>query len=273
MRTAAAFTPHRRLVAAATGAVALVALTGACAGSTETQQTGQKYGAVNFVAKRTVTGKGAAAVTFVAFEGADVQVPNSSAQQNDQCVYANVDTTTVTVRGDRSAGDAINIVVAGIARSLPYSASDQRYATAAGAPILYTAGDVAQVSVPGNGNSFPAMSGSVKLAEPIELGPLATPTSGANLTVTWNGTNDATAAVILQIKYPNPVNSSYANEQVYCALKDDGSVNIPAGLLNPFLVASSKRSLTLLRWRTNLVSASGANLHFTASTDTTVVFP
>jgi hypothetical protein len=44
-------------------------------------------------------------------------------------------------------------------------------------------------------------------------------------------------------------------------------------LLNPFLVASSKRSLTLVRWRTNLVSANGANLHFTASTDTTVVFP
>jgi hypothetical protein len=179
----------------------------------------------------------------------------------------------VTARGDRSAGDAISIVVAGVTRSLPYSTSDQRYATPAGAPITYAAGDVAQVSVPGNGNSFPAMSGTVKLAEPIELGPLNTPTSGANLTVTWNGTNDASAAVILQIKYPNPVTSTYANEQVYCALKDDGSVNIPAGLLNPFLVASSKRSLTLVRWRTNLVSANGANLHFTASTDTTVVFP
>jgi len=273
MRTAAAITPRRRLITAAAGAIALVAATGACAGSTEIQQTGQKYGAVNFVGKRTVAGNGSASVTFVAFEGAGVQVPNSSAQQNDQCVYASVDTSTVAARGDRSAGDAISIVVAGVTRSLPYSASELRYATPAGAPITYAAGDIAQVLVPGNGNSFPAMSGSVKLAEPIELGPLATPTSGANLTVTWNGTNDATAAVILQIKYPNPVTSTYANEQVYCALKDDGSVNIPAGLLNPFLVASSKRSLTLVRWRTNLVSANGANLHFTSSTDTTVVFP
>ncbi len=246
---------------------------GACAGSTDNQQTTQKYGAVNFVAKRTGTGQASASATFVAFEGVGLQVPNSSAQQNDQCVYANVDTTAVSARGDRSAGDAISIVVAGVTRTLPYSTNDLRYATPVGAPINYAAGDVAQVTVPGNGTSFPAVSGSVKLAEPLELGPVTTPTSGANLTLTWNGTNDATAAVILQMKYPNPVGSSYANEQIYCALRDDGSVNIPGGLLNPFLLASSKRSLTLVRWRTNLVTSNGANLHLTSSTDTTVIFP
>jgi hypothetical protein len=273
MPSAFAINRRRRLITAVARAGALAGVLGACAGSTENQQTVQKYGAVNFVAKRTGTGQASASATFVAFEGLELQIPNSSTQQNDQCVYATVDTTAVIARGDRSAGDAVSIVVAGGTRSLPYSAADRRYATAAGAPITYAAGDVAQVTVPGNGDSFPAISGSVKLAEPIELGPLAVPASGVNLTLTWNGTNDATAAVILQIKYPNPVNSSYANEQVYCALRDDGSVTIPGGLLNPFLVASSKRSLTLVRWRTNVVSANGALLHLTASTDTTVVFP
>lgn len=273
MRTAPATNHIHRLVSAVVRGFVLPVALGACAGSTDNQQTAQKYGAVNFVAKRTATGRAAATATFVAFEGVSLQVPNSSAQQNDQCVYANVDTSVVTARGDRSAGDAISIVVAGVTRTLPYSASELRYATPVGAPINYSAGDVAQVTVPGNGSSFPAVSGSVKLAEPLELGPLATPASGANFTITWNGTNDATAAIILQMKYPNPVNSSYANEQIYCALKDDGTVNIPGGLLNPFLLASSKRSLTLVRWRTNLVSSTGTSLHFTSSTDTTVVFP
>lgn len=253
--------------------VTLAALLGACARSTDTQQTLQRYGAVNFVGKRTGVGRAAATATVVAFEGGVLQVPNSSTQQNDQCVYANVDTTTTQTRGDRSAGEPVSIVVAGVTRSLSYSTAEQRYATPSGAPIAYGAGDAALVTIPGNGTLFPAMSGSVKLAEPIELGPLALPSVGSNLTVTWNGTNDATAAVILLIKYPNPVGSSYANEQVYCALKDDGSVVLPGGLLNPFYLASSKRSLTLVRWRTNVVNASGATLHLTASTDTTVVFP
>jgi hypothetical protein len=255
------------------GAVASAAFLGACAGTTENVLTAQKYGAVNFVAKRTGTATAAAAASVVAFEDAGIQVPNSALQQNDQCVYANVDTSTTIARGDRSAGESVTIAVAGVTRSLPYVAAEKRYATTASTPISYTAGDVAQVTIPGNGASFPAMSGSVKLAEPLELGPLTLPAAGANLTVTWNGTNDPTAAVILQIKYPNPVASSYANEQVYCALRDDGSVVLPGGLLNPFTVAATKRTLTLVRWRTNIASKDGATLHLTASTDTTYVFP
>jgi hypothetical protein len=48
---------------------------------------------------------------------------------------------------------------------------------------------------------------------------------------------------------------------------------LPGGLLNPFQIATSRRSLTLIRWRTNLVTANGATLHLTSSIDTTVTFP
>lgn len=246
---------------------------GACSGITENQPDIEKYGAVNFVGKRTATGQVSAAATVVAFESPGLQVPNSTAQQNDQCVYATVDTTTPVIRGDRSAGDQVSVAIGGSTRQLSYSANELRYSTPAAAPILYSAGDVAQVTIPGNGNSFPALSGSLKLAEPLELGPLVIPAAGENVTVTWNATNDPSAAIILRLQYPNPVSSPFANEQVYCALKDDGSVVLPGGLLNPFQSATSKRSLTLTRWRTNFVSGKAANLHLTSSTDTTVVFP
>ncbi|WP_461411882.1 hypothetical protein [Gemmatimonas sp.] len=257
------------LVALLAGAVGM----GACSSITETNQTLQKYGGVNFVAKRTASGQGSATATVVAFESIGLQVPNSSLQQNDQCVYAAVDTLPQTARGDRSAGDAVAVVVGGNTRQLAYSTADLRYATPVGSPIVYSAGDIAQVNIPGNGSAFPAISGSVKLAEPLVLDTLTLPSNGQNLTITWNGTNDATAAIILQLKYPNPVSSTYANEQIYCALKDDGSVVLPGGLLNPFQVATTKRSLTIVRWRTNFVTANGANLHLTSSIDTTVVFP
>jgi hypothetical protein len=257
------------------GTVALLGTLGlgACSSITDNQPSLQKYGAVNFLGKGTADGKGSASATVVAFESLDLLVPNSSTQQNDQCVFAVVDTLPSVVRGDRSAGETVSIAVAGASRQLPYSAADFRYATAGGAPIAYSAGDVATVSIPGDGNRFPALSGSLKLAEPLTLGPLALPAAGENLTVTWNATNDPTAAIILQVKYPNPVGSSYANEQVYCALRDDGSVVLPGALLNAFQLASSKRSLTLIRWRTNFIETSAAGLHLASSIDTTVVFP
>lgn len=250
-----------------------VVLLGACSGITDTSSSLRKYGAVNFAASRTTTGQGSAEATVVAFESVGLQVPNSALQQNDQCVYTAVDTLPRVARGDRSAGESVTIVVGGTTRVLSYSATEFRYQTAAGAPILYNAGDVAQVTMPGSGDGFPPIAGSVKLAEPVELGPVELPADGGDLTVTWNGTNDPSAAIILQLKYPNPVNTTFANEQVYCALRDDGSVVLPGGLLNPFRVATTKRSLTVTRWRTNYVPTSAVNLHLTTSIDTTIVFP
>lgn len=261
---------HRSVAALALAACVL----SACSSITETEQNLQKYGAVNFLAKRASATQASAATTVVFFESIGLQVPNSSTQQSDQCIFAPVDTTVQIARGDRSAGTTVGITVAGATRQLPYSSTDARYATPVGAPLMYAAGDVAQVSVPGEGTSFPAISGSVKLAEPLELGPLAVPAAGANLTVTWNATNDPTAAIILQLRYANPATATFANEQVYCALRDDGSVVIPGGLLTQFLASGPpKRSLTLVRWRTNLIGANGANLHLTSSIDTTFVFP
>ena len=268
--------PTHRRRATLRGALLLVigsVAAGACSNITDSAPSLEKYGAVNFVGKRNAAGQGAAAATVVAFESVNLQVPNSSAQQNDQCVYAAIDTVTPVARGDRSAGDAVSIVVGGATRQLAYSSTDRRYATAAGAPITYNAGDIAQVTLPGNGSAFPTITGSLKLAEPLLLSPVSLPPIGENLTVTWNATNDPTAAIILQLKYPNPASSTFANEQVYCALRDDGSAVLPGGLLNPFQIATARRSLTLIRWRTNLVTANGATLHLTSSIDTTVTFP
>lgn len=245
-----------------------------CSSITQSEASFQKYGAVNFVGKRTSSTEARAAATVVFFESLALQVPNSSAQQSDQCVFAPVDTVEQIARGDRSAGASVGITIGSATRQLPYSAAALRYATAPTDPIAYTTGDVAQVNVPGDGSNFPAISGSVKLAEPIELGAVAIPSAGASMTVNWNATNDPTAAVILLLKYANPATSSFANEQVYCALKDDGSVVLPSGLLTQFLASGApKRSLTLIRWRTNLVQATAGNLHLTASMDTTFVFP
>jgi hypothetical protein len=99
--------------------------------------------------------------------------------------------------------------------------------------------------------------------------------SGQPFTVTWNGTNDPTAAIILAIKYANPANATYANEQIYCALRDDGSHTIAAAGLVGFLGSpANRRSVTLTRWRTvEAQPAARTLLHVASSVDTTVVVP
>ena len=252
---------------------AAVAMLSACSSIAEDAPPFEKYGAVNFLGKRTGSNTASAVTTVVFFESVGLQIPNSALQQTDQCVFSPVDTLPTPARGDRRAGASIGVTVGGTSRQLSYVDAEQRYITPVGQPIAYTVGDVGQVTVPGDGTNFPAMAGTVKLAEPLEVGPVAIPATGQSLSVSWNGTNDPTAAIILQLKYPNPASASFANEQVYCALKDDGAVTIPAGLLTPFQAANTRRSLTLIRWRTNLVTNSNASLHLTSSIDTTVVFP
>jgi hypothetical protein len=253
--------------------LAAVAMLTGCSGIADDAPPLEKYGAVNFLGKRTGSNTASAVTTVVFFEAVGLQIPNSSLQQTDQCVFSPVDTLPTAARGDRKAGSAIGITVGGSTRQLTYVDAEQRYITPVGQPIRYAVGDVGQVTVPGDGTNFPAISGSVKLVEPLEVGPVVVPAAGQNMSVTWNGTNDPTAAIILQLKYPNPAATSFANEQVYCALKDDGAVVIPGGLLTQFQAAGTRRSLTLVRWRTNLVSNNDARLHLTSSIDTTVVIP
>jgi hypothetical protein len=129
------------------------------------------------------------------------------------------------------------------------------------------------VSIPG-GERFPASNVTVKLAEPIIPGAVAIPAAGQPLVVTWNATNDATTAVRLSLRYANPASSTFANEQVFCSLRDDGRTEIPANALASFLASpNARRSLTLTRFRTNEARPGpNALLHIATTVDTTVTF-
>ena len=115
----------------------------------------------------------------------------------------------------------------------------------------------------------------MRLAETLIPGAVAIPAPGASLSVTWNASTDTTAAILLSLKYNNPTTSSYPNEQIFCALKDDGKFEIPPSGLTAFLAApNSSRSLRLTRWRTRETLIDPKTiLHIATSIDTTVKFP
>lgn len=257
-------------------ALASLALVGACGGLTDSSTPSpNRYGAVNIRGRATSNTAVRANATVIFFEAITIAVPNSTLQQTDNCIFQGVDTLPQVARGQFRAGESVSLTASGNTITMPYADALQRYATPDASPLAYNSGDVAQVSIPGSSGAFPAQNISVKLAEPLLPQAITVPQPGVPLPVRWNGTNDPSAAVIIQLKYADPTSSTFANRQVYCEVKDDGAFDIPANGLTSFLISPANlRSLTLTRWRTNEVLPDAKTvLHIVTSVDTVVALP
>lgn len=265
----------RPLAAAVTGAVSLVALA-ACTSLTNSNPDPNRYGSVSIIAKNTADGRASATATAIFFEAYTAAVPASVLQQTDQCVYSAVDTTTPLTKGIKQAGAQVTLGVAGSSITMPFDAALFRYATPSGSPISYGRGDAVQATIPGDPTTFPAATIGVKLAEPLIPGTITVPTGTTPMVFTWNApeASDTTSAIILSLRYANPPTSTYANEQIYCALKDDGFHQLPTTALAAFLASpNDKRSLVLTRWRTREQAPDSRTIvHIASSIDTVIKF-
>lgn len=250
-----------------------VAFGSGCNSLTDNSRGTNRFGAITISAHNANATQGTGTATMVVFDAASVSIPNSLLQQSDQCVNASVDTTTSTVRGQFRAGESVAMTVGAQSLSLPFNATLQRYATPEATPFTYTRGEDALVTIPGEGRTFPASTIGVKLAEPIIPEPLPTLVRGEVLPIRWNGTSDSTAAIILSLRYANATTS--ASEQIYCALRDDGAVDISvAGVAILMASPANRRSMVLTRWRTNeKVLNETTLLHIVSRIDTTLSVP
>lgn len=191
---------------------------------------------------------------------ATTAVPSSSESQNDACIPTTVDTTAFEVIGSDRAGEELTLQIGAEPIPMEWHATGFRYQTPPTAPFTYTSGTSAQISVPGNGEVFPAGNVSVLLAEPI-FAPDVTVSSTENMVVTWNASSNPTSAVLLSLRYADPANAGYGNMQIVCQLKDDGSMVIPlSGLTDVLASPPMHRSLTLSRYRTNEVNLDDVTL-------------
>ncbi len=250
-------------------------LVSACGELTQANPTLNRYGAINIAAQGGTNASVPANATVIFFEAFTAAVPNSALQRTDECRFAAFDTTVTLTRGANKAGDNVNLAFGTQSVVLPYQASLLRYANPFDSPFTYASGDAAVVNIPGAAGVYPASSISVLLAEPIVPGAIALPAAGAPLVVTWNATTDATTAVILSLRYANPASGTFGNEQIFCALADDGRHELPGNALGPFLAApGGTRSLRLTRWRTReaLLDPSTV-LHIATSVDSTIRIP
>ena len=261
--------PLRRL------AVTVAGLTGvACNGLTSADPVTNRYGAVSIIGRNAPNNRAVANATVILFEAFTTALPSSELQQSDNCVYAPVDTNVTVARGVQKAGPLVNLAVGSTTYPMAYDDRNFRYATDAAVPFGYAAGDSAQLTIPGDPAVYPATSIKTRLAEPVIPGAVSVPTGTTPMVFTWNAGRDSSSAIILSLRYANPASSPFANEQIYCSLKDDGTHQLPTSALTAFLASpNDKRRLQITRWRTRELRVDGRTfLHIATSIDTTLVF-
>ena len=254
-------------------AVSSVILAG-CLGTPDGAGQLLKFGAIVVKGAQTVPDQSAVSATATFFEAYAATVPNSRNQTN-RCQFAPVDTSTREATGQLQAGQALTMQIGTTASSrstsLAFEQSKMRYATPGA--VSYVGGDSVTINIPGQVGGFPVAVIRTRLAEPLIVPDVTVPAAGSPMAILWNASADTTTAIYLSLKYPNPTTSTYANEQVLCALRDDGTEDIPAGGLTAFLEApASRRSLTVTRWRTAVLNPTDkALLHIVSSVDVPVI--
>ena len=230
-----------------------------------------QYGAITVRALGGGAAQVSASTSGVFFSALSASIPDSRVVQNS-CAFSAVDTTTPASKGDLRAGAAVTLLTgAGSSKTtttLAFNSTNVSYVGSSG--FTYKTADSATVAVPGDAAGFPASSVTVRLAEPIIPADITVPLANDPMVVRWN-VGDSTSAIILSIKYANPINSTYANEQVLCSLRDDGAEDIAATALGPFLLSpAAKRSVKITRWRTNAVQPGTRSLlHIVSTVDST----
>jgi len=265
---------HRTAARFLLAALSAIALT-ACDSLEQTAPTTNRYASFSIRAKNSPNNRAIASATAIIFEAYTAGVPNSSLNRTDQCVYAPVDTSTAVIKGVKKAGNTASLSVGSTTVPLPYDDLLFRYSTPENVTFSYGRGDVVQATLPGDPAVYPGATITVPLAEAIIPGTITIPTGTEPMRFTWNGPTDSTSAVILSLRYANPATSTFANEQIYCSLNDDGAHQLPTTVLTAFLASpNSKRALTMTRWRTReAFPDSRTILHIASSVDTTLTFP
>lgn len=258
----------RQLVATA---LCALPLTGCFKGLTEAETTLTKFGAISVQGVSGPGGTTTATANAIFFDAYSASIPDSRVQPNS-CQYALVDTSHAISSGTMKAGASLSMAIGAgsntTTRDLAFDTPNYRYFNST--PVTYTTNDSVTITIPGDVTGFPANTIKVRMAEPLIPQDVTVPTAGGNMTVKWNAAPDTTGAIIVAVRYANPATMTYANEQIICSLKDDGTEDILGSALGAFqLSPPALRSIKLTRWRTFAFKPSTYTLlHLVSTVDT-----
>jgi hypothetical protein len=167
----------------------------------------------------------------------------------DSCIVQPIDSSVAFNRGNTNAGNAIGLRINTSDGSMPLSTADGRYAVAAGTRLEYQFGDSVRITVPGQAGGFPAATAFARLAEPVTLAPFVVPAAGQPGALRWSPAGTATSAIVLTMRF-RPGVAGQAGRQALCSLRDDGSFDAPARVIDALREAGIPDQISVVRFRT-----------------------
>jgi hypothetical protein len=173
----------------------------------------------------------------------------------DSCVVQPIDSSTTFNRGNTNAGNAIGLRINTTDGSMPLNTADGRYLIAPGTRLEYQFGDSVRITVPGQAGGFPAATAFARLAEPLTLSPFTVPALGQPGALRWSPAGTATSAVVLTIRF-RPGSAGQAGRQALCSLRDDGSFDAPARVIDALRDAGVPDQIAIVRFRTSQADIS-----------------
>ncbi|MGI8496463.1 MAG: hypothetical protein ACR2OG_02620 [Gemmatimonadaceae bacterium] len=171
----------------------------------------------------------------VFYRTSGVQLPTSTISR-DSCAILPFSASPVISRDTLvyvNAGDSIAVTLGTSSGQLKPASQNgvQSYVLPGIGGLSYSPGDVATFTVPGVATGFPAASISAKTSEAFVLGSVTTaPAVGQGIPITWTPAGDAASKLQLSLEYAT-VGSTVLDQQIACALVDDGAAVIPAALV------------------------------------------
>lgn len=154
-----------------------------------------------------------------------------------------------------SAGDSITMQTDSTIAFLKPSASPDgsiSYVLASGGSIPFTPGSTVTFNIPGAPDGYPPSTLTGQTVVPYTLGAIDTlPDPTVGLPITWSPAGDDSSSIILSLQYSSQ-NSGTPDEQIYCALRDDGVDTIPGAFLDGWRKSTSSHHVDSYRWRSTI---------------------
>ena len=176
------------------------------------------------------------------------------------------------------AGDTIFFQVSGTTTPMvPTQGLGVSYLPSDTAGVIFTPGDQATFTIPGAPGGFPQASISVRTATPFTFAGIDTaPPIGQGVNLAWSPAGDDSSKMVISLQYSVLGDGGSAlNEQILCALIDDGSYLIDPRLVSGWREsAGGQRRVQASRWRIALVDLGDAQLFAQSTFDyQTTEFP
>lgn len=235
-------------------------------------ETNNRYGSITIESSGATNGRAQATAVASFFRGNELTLPTSRITA-DNCGTFNYTTETFTP-GDLTAGNELQLQVGAASYRMAESPQVPRlYVLSGQQSFAYGTGDSLRVSVPGSPGGFPAGQVAVRLAEPVQLGPVSGGAINEDFPVSWTSSGDENSSVIVSLRYTTSATTTTPNAQVLCIVRDNGGFAVPANLLGNYYTSNPvARELNVMRWRTNTATVDDRTTIYIVSTADTTIF-